>query len=550
MLLSLSIKNYALIELLEIDFSNQFSIITGETGAGKSILLGALGLVLGNRADLSVLKDNEQKCVIEAQFSLTNYNLKAFFLENDLDYEDQTIIRREILPSGKSRAFINDSPVNLSELQLLATFLIDIHSQHQTREILNEEYQLQIVDAIANNGSLIQNYSEELKEYNFIRKQLKTFQQEKEALSSEQEYNSYLLNELLNANLKEEEQTSLEEELEQLSNVEFIKESLDKALSLTNEEQIGVMVNLNEIKNALQKIAGLSKNYQDISNRLNSVLLEFEDINTECFNQAEKIVNNPERLEEVNSKLQIIYSLQKKHQVSSISELLEIQEKLDAKVIKVDDLENAISKLEKSLIISKEKVDNLADKITAKRKEIAPVLSEKLEAILSELGMPDAQIVFSLTETDSYFKTGKNSIETLFTSNKGMQLGTIKKVASGGEMSRIMLAIKAVMANYTKLPSIIFDEIDTGVSGEIAIKIGEIMKQMSQNMQVFAITHLPQIAAKGKQHYKVFKYTNNDTTVSELKLLTNEERIVEIAEMLSGKDISDSALNHAKALLN
>ena len=550
MLLSLSIKNYALIELLEIDFSNQFSIITGETGAGKSILLGALGLVLGNRADLSVLKDNEQKCVIEAQFSLVNYNLKPFFLENDLDYEDQTIIRREILPSGKSRAFINDSPVNLSELQLLATFLIDIHSQHQTREILNEEYQLQIVDAIANNASLIQDYSEELKEYNSIRKQLKIFQQEKETLSNEQEYNSYLLNELLNANLKEEEQTSLEEELEQLSNVEFIKESLDKALSLTNEEQIGVMVNLNEIKNALQKIAGLSKNYQDISNRLNSVLLELEDINTECFNQAEKIINNPERLEEVNSKLQIIYSLQKKHQVSSIAELLEIQEKLDAKVIKVDDLENAISKLEKNLLFSKEKVDNLANNITVKRKEIAPTLSTKLEAILSELGMPDAQIVFSLTESDNYFKTGKNTIETLFTSNKGMQLGTIKKVASGGEMSRIMLAIKAVMANYTKLPSIIFDEIDTGVSGEIAIKIGEIMKQMSQNMQVFAITHLPQIAAKGKQHYKVFKYTNKDTTVSELKLLTSEERIVEIAEMLSGKSISDSALNHAKALLN
>jgi DNA repair protein RecN (Recombination protein N) len=550
MLLSLSIKNYALIELLEIDFSNQFSIITGETGAGKSILLGALGLVLGNRVDLSVLKDNEQKCVIEAQFSLVNYNLKPFFLENDLDYEDQTIIRREILPSGKSRAFINDSPVNLSELQLLATFLIDIHSQHQTREILNEDYQLQIVDAIANNASLIQNYSEELKEYNSIRKQLKLAEQEKEALANEQEYNSYLLNELLNANLKEEEQTFLEEELEQLSNVEFIKESLDKALSLTNEEQIGVMVNLNEIKNALQKIAGLSKNYQDISNRISSVLLEFEDINIECIKQSEKIINNPERLEEVNSKLQIIYSLQKKHQVSSIEELLEIQENLDAKVIKVDDLENAISKLDKKLLLAKENVDNLANKITVKRNEIAPVLSKKLEAILSELGMPDAQIIFSLTETDSYFKTGKNSIETLFTSNKGMQLGTIKKVASGGEMSRIMLAIKAVMANYSKLPSIIFDEIDTGVSGEIAIKIGEIMKQMSENMQVFAITHLPQIAAKGKQHYKVFKYTNNDTTVSELKLLTSEERIVEIAEMLSGKSISDSALNHAKALLN
>lgn len=386
MLLSLSIKNYALIELLEIDFSNQFSIITGETGAGKSILLGALGLVLGNRADLSVLKDSDQKCVIEAQFSLINYNLKPFFLENDLDYEDQTIIRREILPSGKSRAFINDSPVNLSELQLLATFLIDIHSQHQTREILNEEYQLQIVDAIADNASLIQNYTEELKKYNFVRKQLKALQQEKETLANEQEYNSYLLNELLSANLKENEQVSLEEELEQLSNVEFIKESLDKALALTNEEQIGVLVNLNEIKNALQKIAGLSKNYQDISDRINSVLLELEDINTECLNQSEKIIHNPERLEEVSSKLQAIYSLQKKHQVSSIAELLEVQENLDAKVVKCDDLENTISKLEKELLSLQEKVDNLADNISTQRKQIAPTLSKKLEEILSELG--------------------------------------------------------------------------------------------------------------------------------------------------------------------
>jgi len=455
-----------------------------------------------------------------------------------------------MLPSGKSRAFINESPVNLSELQLLATFLIDIHSQHQTREILNEEYQLDIVDAVADNVSFIQSYKEELKNYNSIKKELKIFQLEKEVLSSEQEYNNYLLNELLAANLKENDQISLEEELEQLSNVEFIIENLDKANLIANEEQIGVLVNLNEIKNALQKIAGLSKSYQEISNRVSSVLLEFQDLSNECATLAEKINNNPERLEDVSSKLQTIYSLQKKHQVSSVQELLEIQEKLDAKVIKVDDLEFAISKLEHNLILSKEKVDDTAAQISLKRKEVSPVLSSKLEAILSELGMPDAKIVFSITETDNYYKTGKNAIETLFTSNKGMQLGTIKKVASGGEMSRIMLAIKAVMANYTKLPSIIFDEIDTGVSGEIAIKIGEIMKEMSNNMQVFAITHLPQIAAKGKQHYKVYKYTSNNTTVSELKLLTSEERIVEIAEMLSGKSISDSALNHAKALLN
>ena len=550
MLLSLTIKNYALIESLEIDFSDNFSIITGETGAGKSILLGALGLVLGNRADLSVLKDNEQKCIIEAHFLLKNYNLQNFFIENDLDYEDNSIIRREILPSGKSRAFINDSPVNLNVLQELSNFLIDIHSQHQTREILNEEYQLEIVDAIANNAEIIVHYTKELKQFNSIKKQLNQFKAEKENLSKEQEYNTFLLNELLSANLKEGEQELLEEELEQLSNVEFISESLDRALQVSNDEQIGISVHLNEVKQSLQKIAGLSKNYADVSERINSIQIEFQDIINECSSLSEKVINNPERLEEVNTKLQSIYTLQKKHQVNSVEELIEIREELDAKVVKVDDLDFQINKLETEVADAQNRVDAFANQLFDRRVKSIGNLSTQIETILSSLGMPDAQIQFKITATDSYFKSGKDTIETLFTSNKGMQLGMLKKVASGGEMSRIMLAIKAVMANYTKLPSIIFDEIDTGVSGEIAIKIGEIMKEMSKNMQVFAITHLPQIAAKGTQHYKVYKFTENETTVSELKLLTQEERIKEIAEMLSGKSISDSALNHAKALLN
>lgn len=550
MLLSLAIKNYALIESLEINFSNRFSIITGETGAGKSILLGALGLVLGNRADLSVLKDDEQKCIIEAHFLLKNYNLKTFFLENDLDYEDQSIIRREILPSGKSRAFINDSPVNLTVLQELSSFLIDIHSQHQTREIVNEEYQLEIIDAVAGNSENLTNYSQELKQYNSKKKQLNQLKEEKELLSKEQEYNSFLLNELVLANLKSDEQEALEEELEQLSNVEFISESFDKAIQIANDEQVGALVNLNEIKQALQKIAGLSKNFATISERINSVQIEFQDIINECSSLSENIIFNPERLEEVNTRLQSIYTLQKKHQVSSIQELLLIKDDLDEKVIKVDDLDFQINKLENEVKDSQNKVDDLANQIFEKRDNCTSNLSNQIQEILCNLGMPDAQIQFAITQTNTYYKSGKDTIETLFTSNKGMQLGSLKKVASGGEMSRIMLAIKAVMANYTKLPSIIFDEIDTGVSGEIAIKIGEIMKEMSLNMQVFAITHLPQIAAKGTQHYKVFKHTENETTVSELKLLTQEERIKEIAEMLSGKSISDSALIHAKTLLN
>ncbi len=550
MLLSLSIKNYALIESLEINFSNQFSIITGETGAGKSILLGALGLVLGNRADLTVLKDKSQKCVIEANFSLANYNLEDFFSENDLDYEKQTIIRREILPSGKSRAFVNDSPVNLSELQQLGVFLIDIHSQHETRELLNEDYQFKIVDAVAKNEKRIASYRKGLDVLNKSKKELTKLIAEKESLSKEQEYNNFLLEELFAAKLKEGEQLELETELDQLSNVEFIKENLDKVLSVANEEQLGTLITLNEIKQSLQKIAGFSKDYADFHERMTSVSIELQDIIDACFSNAEKIINDPERLEFVSNKLQTIYTLQKKHQVNSVEELLIIQNDLDGKLVRFDDLDAEIIKKQQEQDEIIEKVNQVATLITNARLEAIPVLSQQIESILSQLGMVDAKIVFDIQQTENFTKFGKDNINLLFSANKGMEIGAIKKMASGGEMSRIMLAVKAVLANYSKLPSIIFDEIDTGVSGEIAIKMGEIMKEMSKNMQVFAITHLPQIAAKGDQHYKVFKYNVNNDTLSELKLLNDEERITEIAEMLSGKNISDSAINHAKELLN
>ncbi|WP_445715949.1 DNA repair protein RecN [Flavobacterium sp.] len=550
MLLSLSIKNYALIESLETDFSNQFSVITGETGAGKSILLGALGLVLGNRADLSSLKDKEQKCIIEAQFSIYNYRLQTFFEENDMDYEDRTIIRREILPSGKSRAFVNDSPVNLQELQELGEMLLDIHSQHQTRELTEENYQIDILDAVANNGDLVFSYKNILADFKSTQKELKQFVSEKEALVKEYEYNSFLLNELLVANLVEGEQESLEQELEQLSNVEFIKENLDRILAIANEEQVGAIVNLKEIKLALQKVAAFSSSNAQLLERLTSSLLEIEDIISECEQSNEKILADPERLELVNTKLQTIYNLQKKHQVQTIAELLVIQNELDAKVIRVDDLDGAINKLQSELNSKQAKVDEIAKSISENRKKAAPILIEKIKAILAQLGMVEANFQIEIKHTDSYNAKGKDEVILLFSANKGTSFGLLKKVASGGEMSRIMLAIKAILANYSKLPTIIFDEIDTGVSGEIAIKMGEIMKEMSKTMQVFAITHLPQIAAKGNSHYKVSKRNVGETTISELNLLTTEERIQQIAEMLSGKDITDSALQHAKALLN
>jgi DNA repair protein RecN (Recombination protein N) len=550
MLLSLSIKNYALIESLETDFSNQFSVITGETGAGKSILLGALGLVLGNRADLTSLKDKEQKCIIEAIFLISNYHLEPFFQENDLDYEDKTIIRREILSSGKSRAFINDSPVNLQELQELGTFLLDIHSQHQTRELSESAYQLEIIDAVAENSSNVIAYQKQLTVYKSKQKQLNEMLLEKQTLEKEHEYNSFLLNELLSANLKDGEQEELEQAQEQLSNVEFIKENFSRILSIANEEQLGAIVNLKEIRVALQKVSGFSPIYSQLQERFQSAFLEIEDIINECEQTSDKIIADPERLEYVNTKLQAIYTLQKKHQVQTVQELLKVQDHLDSKVLKVDELENQIAKLENQIQQSKLEIDTIAKVISTNRVKAIPDLIAKIKAILVQLGMAEANFKFDILATEHYFANGKDELNVLFSANKGTSFGALKKVASGGEMSRIMLAIKSILAHYSKLPTIIFDEIDTGVSGEIAIKMGEIMKEMSHTMQVFAITHLPQIAAKGDTHYKVIKRSVAETTVSELVLLTQEERVAQIAEMLSGKDVSTSALEHAKALLN
>ena len=550
MLASLSISNFALIDKLGIDFSDGFSTITGETGAGKSILLGALGLVLGKRADLSSLKNKEEKCVIEAHFQIANYNLQAFFESNDLDYENETIIRREILPSGKSRAFINDSPVNLQELQDLSLFLIDIHSQHQTQELSEEIFQFQIIDSVADNLESINHYSAILSTYKKDKSQLVTLNTKLQTLLKEQDYNTFLLDELLAAKFKVDEQEELEQVYKQLNNVEFIKENLDKSLALANEDQFGILQNLKEIKIALQKTISFSVEYQSLFDRINSVTIEFDDIITELSQHTEILVHDPESLELVNQKLQNIYNLQKKHQVNSIAELLDIQNDLDNKVVSVVELEFEINKLNVKIENATSELDTLALNIRNNRLKAVPVLSEKLIYILEQLGMPNVRFNMELKEKDHYFINGKDELQFLFSANKGSDFGLLKKVASGGELSRIMLAVKAILAQYSSLPTIIFDEIDTGVSGEIANKMAAIMKDMSSKMQVFSITHLPQIAAKGKTHYKVFKSIQGDTTISELKLLTFEERIVEIAEMLSGKDISDSALNHAKALLN
>lgn len=550
MITSLSIKNYALIEKLAIDFSKGFSIITGETGAGKSIILGAIGLVLGKRADLTSLKNKEEKCVIEAQFEIGKYNLKEFFEANDLDYEEETIIRREILPSGKSRAFINDSPVNLQELQDLSLYLIDIHSQQQTQELSDENVQFKIIDAIANNAEIIVEYQKLLKSYKSDKSKLNALLKKQSDAGKEQEYHTFLLNELVAAQLKSGEQEELEADYEKLNNVEIIKESLDKSLAIANEEQFGVFHNLNEIKNALQKVALFSPEYQNLFERVSSLTIEFDDVSKELESCSEKLLNDPVQLELVNQKLQLIYNLQKKHQVSSVDDLLQIQSDLGNSLLELDNMDEEIASLSKIIEEKAIELDDYASKIHENRVNAIPKLSEQLVAILETLGMPNARFNMELQPSETYFQNGKDELQFLFSANKGTDFGLLKKVASGGEMSRIMLAVKAILAKYSKLPTLIFDEIDTGVSGEIAIRMGEIMKEMSNTMQIFAITHLPQIAAKGDSHFKVSKSTVGDDTQSELKLLSQEDRIIEIAQMLSGANISDSALNHAKELLN
>jgi DNA repair protein RecN (Recombination protein N) len=550
LLASISIKNYALINELHIDFSSGLSIITGETGAGKSILLGALGLVLGNRADSSTLKNTTRKCIVEAILSVEKYNLQDFFETEDIDYEINTIIRREILPSGKSRAFVNDTPVTLSVLTALRSKLIDIHSQHQTLQVSDQQFQFQLLDAFANNESKLASYQRGLTQYTSEKKKLEEILQAQREANLQYDYNAHLYNELLEANLVEDEQEVLEEKLEKINNVEEIKQNLSEALQLTTDDTIGIQNLLYSLENKLTKIAPYSKEYQELSERISSVKIELDDIVSELESANEQVDFNPLEATQLNDRLQLIYNLQKKHYVNSISALLLILEELSTKVSTVENAEQRLLDQETIVTEIANKLDTIALKISEARKRIIPTVSKQLEAILDNLGMSHARFQIQNNITEHYYKNGKDVLSFLFSANKGGQFGELKKVASGGELSRIMLAIKKVMSENSQLPTIIFDEIDSGVSGEISNKMAHIMSQMSQQMQVITITHLPQIAAKGNQHYKVYKEELNNTTTTSLKQLSEDERIVEIAEMLSGKNISDSALTHARELLN
>ena len=550
MLTSLSIHNYALINQLSIDFSSGLSIITGETGAGKSILLGALGLVLGNRADLSSLKDTSRKCIVEAKVSIANYNLKDFFEKVDLDYEDTTILRREILPSGKSRAFVNDTPVTLSILNELRSKLIDVHSQHQTMELSDASFQFTVLDALTKNANKVASYKRGVYQLHQLKKELENLESNQREINLQYDYNSHLFKELEDANLQVDEQNNLEEKLEKLNNIEDIKLNLAEALDLSVNEEVGIQNLLNTLENRLSKIASFSKEYQDVSDRITSVKIEIDDIVSELETANENVEFNPNEAEEINDRLQLLYNLQKKHAVNSNQELVNVLEDLSDKVRQVESAVEVINHKKKEIEDVSGKLDQIALKITDTRKKIIPNLKKKLELLLSGLGMENARFSINIKPTSKYFSNGKDELEFLFSANKGGNFGELKKVASGGELSRIMLAVKKVLSENTQLPTIIFDEIDTGVSGEVSNKIAAIMQQMSKHMQVISITHLPQVAAKGDNHYKVYKEEINSVTTTNLRLLSADERIVEIAEMLSGKEISETAITHAKELLN
>ena len=550
MILSLSIKNYALIEDIQVPLTKGLTIITGETGAGKSILLGALGLLLGKRADLGSVKDATQKCIIEGEFSLKGYGLQTLFKDHDLDYDVHTIIRREILPSGKSRAFVNDTPVGLSQLQALGGYLVDIHSQQETNSFATEVFQLEVLDALAGNAPILQGYQNALLEFTSISKQLEKQLSQKEAALKELDYHTFLQQELMEASLHTIDQQALETNYNTLNNAEEIQGSFAEIEQLFSQENTGIIDNVKQARSLLNNISKYAPSYQELYDRLHSVTLELEDVISSIENTSEDLQVDPTELFRINEVLQTLYRLQHKHSVSSVKELADIESNLSSKIYNSQHLDTTIETLEKEKQKLTQALLKLAKDLHDNRVEALPMLEQKLETYLSLLGLPNAKFKVEFTTSPTFKKSGTDNLALYFTANKGGNFGLLKKVASGGEMSRIMLSVKALLSQYKKLPTIVFDEIDTGVSGEIALKMAYIMGEMSTHMQILSITHLPQIAAKGEQHIKVYKEDRQNTTVTHLKQLSQEERIVEIAQMIGGKNITDTTLANAKELLN
>lgn len=550
MLTRLTISNYALIDKLTVDFHRNLNTITGETGAGKSIILGALGLILGNRADLSVLKDSTQKCIVEGIFEIGSYGITLFFEENDLDYDNTTILRREITPSGKTRAFINDTPVNLKSLRELGLKLIDIHSQHQNLELGNQKFQLNLVDTVSDSSKVLNEYQKVFSEYLVLQKQLNELKQKSEKANADLDYFQFQFNQLEEAKLKEGEQENLILELETLTHAEEIKSAFLRVSNLLEDDQFSVIQNLKESKKAIENIQTFIDTAPDIAERLQSCLLELKDIVDESVLQSEKVEHNPVRVEAVNERLNLLYSLQQKHHAESVEKLIELRGSFEAKISMVIGYEEEIVSLEKALFTCDKNLNLNADKLTAQRKNIFSKVEKSIVSDLKQMGMAKTKFEVRHVPLIHFSSSGKDSVSFLFSANMDTEVAEISKIASGGEMSRLMLAIKNLLRNSKALPTVIFDEIDSGVSGEIAGKMGNIIKSFSTTTQIINITHLPQIAAKGDAHLHVFKYEKGGKTFTSLKLLSESERVEELAKMVGGESVTESTLKTAQELMN
>lgn len=549
MLSKIKIKNYALINNLEVSFGNGFSSITGETGAGKSIILGALGLTLGQRVNSSVLKDSNSKCIIETWFEIKKLNLISFFDENELDFEDETILRREILPSGKSRAFINDTPVSLSTLKTLSDQLIDVHSQHQTLLLNDTKFQLKLVDTNANNSNLLASYTSFYKQYVEVCNEIDELKKKEQSLKADSDYFQYQFNELDSVNIENIDEIELQEELDILNNAEEIKLNFNNSISLLDNEN-GIISQLKDVENLLLKISSTSLKTKEIQERISSILIEIQDVQNEIEVTNDDIIFDQDRINYLTELLNSINSLHQKHRTASLQELIEVKNKIESNLLLVNNFEIEIISLEKkkeSIFIELSSASSLLSK---SRKGIASAIENDIKKMLSQLAMNDAELKIDITEIDNFSSSGKDKVTFLFKANKGGNFDAIQNVASGGELSRLMLCIKTNLASKKQLPTLIFDEIDTGVSGDIASKMGDMMKKIGENSQVVSITHLPQIAGKGDAHYKVYKEVENETTVTKMQKLTDETRVVELAKMLSGASITDAALANARTLLN
>jgi DNA repair protein RecN (Recombination protein N) len=551
MLARLSIKNYALIDEIDIRFARGLNMITGETGAGKSIILGALSLILGQRSESKYFYNQHKKCVIEGFFDVANYDLQSFFEENDLDYEKQTILRREIYSEGKTRAFINDTPVKLSLLKTLSERLIAIHSQHALIEINKESFQLLTIDSVADNKDLRKQFSQQYYSYQQVKAAFSALQQETSRQKAETDYHQFLFQELDDAQLKEGEQVQLEEEMNRLQHAEEIKMSLQKALFLLDNREESALQLLRQTQVELQPYQNLLSSVKDLTERLQSCFIELKDINDEIQHLDDTTGVDSERLLLIQDRLSLIYKLQQKHQADSVEALIAIREDLDERISSVSLNEERLIRLQKEKEEQHKELLALANQLSASRRESLALIEKSVEESLASVGMPHSRFVIDLKELpeDQIRSSGLDAVEFLFSANVGQEVQTLSKVASGGELSRLMLAIKSLIAQTSALPTIIFDEIDTGISGEVAIRVGELMNRMTENLQVIAISHLPQIAAQGSSHYKVYKEKSDTQTMTNIRLLNPEERVAEIAEMLGGKEPAESAILHARDLL-